>query len=245
MDAFLAALGLELAAGAVTKSSQVVTDFLRGWAKGDEVTRLFVELDERLGAIPGLTATGLEPLRDDLEFVRLLAVFWGTGSFPRNEMIEVIEPHLGPAEDQTPRQLAEQVAEAIDLYSARARKQDRELFAIEAARQSLAQQIESMRQDILPASATAKPVSVDWAPRLTRQRLARLLEDGAVDLLPLQEALQGAGDKRPVIAGLVAQPPPWLVAATRRTWEALGDLADGYALWHEASIAFEAAAGVP
>jgi hypothetical protein len=245
MDAFLAALGLELAAGAVTKSGEVVTGFLRGWAKGDEVTRLFVELDERLGAIPGLTATGLEPLRDDLEFVQLLAVFWGTGSFPRNEMIEVIEPHLGPAEDQTPRQLAEQVADAIDLYSARARKQDRELFAIEAARQSLAQQIESMRQDVLPPRDTAKPVSVDWAPPLTRQRLARLLEDGAVDLLPIQEALQGAGDKRPVIAGLVAQPPPWLVAATRRTWEALGDLADGYALWHEASIAFEAAAGVP
>jgi hypothetical protein len=245
MDAFLAALGLELAAGAVTKSGEVVTGFLRGWAQGDEVTRLFLELDKRLGTLPGLTATGLEPLRDDLEFVQLLAVFWGTGSFPRNEMIEVIEPHLGATEDETPRQLAEQVADAIDLYSARARKQDRELFAIEAARQRLAQQIESLRQDVLPQPVTAKPVSVEWAPPLTRHRLARLLEDGAVDLLPLQEALQGAGDKRPVVAGLVAQPPAWLVAATRRTWEALGDLADGYALWLEASVAFEAAAGVP
>lgn len=47
MDAFLTALGLELAAGAITKSGDVVTGFLRRWAKGDEVTGLFLELDGR------------------------------------------------------------------------------------------------------------------------------------------------------------------------------------------------------
>ena len=246
MDPLFAALGLELAAGTIVNAGKAVAGALLGWAKGDEVTRLFLELDSRFGSTPGLSASGLEPLRSDPVFIQLLALFWSTGSFPRTEMVYAIEPHLGATRTQTPRDLAEQIADAIDLYSARARGSNQELFAIEALRQSVTAQLEVLRSEV---RATAMPsvrhITVDWAPPLTRDRLERMLADGAADLAPLEEELRGRADPRPIIRGLILHPPAWLGAASRRTWEALGEIADGYGLWREASAAFEHAAGQP
>src|SRR5689334_5221902 len=114
MDPLLTALGLELAAGTALDTGKAVLRGLLGWAKGDEVEALFGELDQRFGAVPGLTTVGLAPLRDDPEFLRLLATFWTTGQFPRDEMVATIERHVGATQDRTPHELAEQVADAID-----------------------------------------------------------------------------------------------------------------------------------
>lgn len=241
MDPLLVALGLEIAAGTIVDAGKAVAGALLGWAKSDDVTRLFLELGRRFGEVPGLTATGLEPLRDDIQFLQLLALFWSTGSFPREEMVTAIEPHLGETETQTPRELAEQVAEAIDLYSARVRESDQELFAIEVLRQSLNAQLDVLRQEIR-ATSVVRHITVEWAPPLTRERLQRMLEDGAADVAPLQEAFRGHEDPRQIIKGLVAHPPIWLANGSCRTWEALGDIADGYALREEAATAFAQAA---
>jgi len=245
MDPLLAALGIELAAGTIVDAGKAVASVLLGWAQSDEVSQLFLELDERFGDVPGLSATGLEPLRDDTQFLQLLALFWSTGSFPRDEMVAAIEPHVGRTETQSPREFAEHVADAIDLYSARARESDKELFAIEALRQSLNSQLETLRREIRASPPVVRHITVDWAPPLTRDRLERMLEDGAADVAPLQEALRGHEDPRQTITGLVRHPPVWLASASRRTWEALGDVADGYALWAEAGAAFEHAADQP
>jgi hypothetical protein len=244
MDPLLTALGIELTAGIAIETGKAVAGALLGWAKSDEIARLFTELDERFGAVPGLTATGLHPLREDTEFLQLLALFWTTGSFPRDEMVAVIEQHLGHTEEQTPRDLAEQLADAINLFSARARADDRELFAIEVFRQSVTTQLEMLR-DQMGSRPVVRHITLDWAPPLTRDRLERMLGEAPSDLAPLEEALRGSDDPRQIIVGLVQHPPTWLAEASHRTWEALGDVAEAYALSQEASAAFEEAADRP
>jgi hypothetical protein len=243
VDPLLTALGLELAAGTALDTGKAVLRGLLG-ARGDEVEALFGELDQRFGAFPGLTTLGLAPLREDPEFLRLLAIFWTTGQFLRVEMVATIERHVGATQDRTPHELAEQLADAIDLYSARARQDKGELFAIEVLRQSLTQQLDALREE-MRAAVPVRHVTVEWAPPLARGRLQRLLGESAADLAPLEEALARLDDPRQTVRGLVADPPTWLASGRHTAWDALGEVASGYALWETASAAFEVAADRP
>jgi hypothetical protein len=244
VDPFLTALGIELAAGSAVDTAKALAAALLGWAKGDEVTRLFVELERHFENVPGVSATGLEPLRHDTHFLQLLAAYWRSASFPRDEMVAAIEPHLGPTNELTADELAEQVADAISLFSARAREGDQELFATEAFRQRMEEQFAALRKE-LRAPATLQHFTVDWAPPLTRRRLEAMLEDDATNIAPLYESLRDLEDPRATIRGLTSSPPAWLEQAAHETWEALGELADGYGLWLEAGRAWEQAAERP
>jgi len=217
---------------------------LLGWAKSDEVTALFLELEKYFGDVPGVSVTGLEPLRNDPEFLQLLLVFWRTAEFPRDEMVAVIERHVGATEDMTGHELAEALAEAMDRYSARARSEHRELFAIEVLRQSLSRELDALRAELRSAPVT-RHVTVEWTPPFARERLRRMLADHAEDLALLEEALGGLDDPRNTIRGLIADPPEWLVKRGFIIWDALGEVAGGYGLWESASAAFERAGDLP
>src|SRR4051794_29391965 len=122
MEPLLTAFGIELAAGATLEARKKFGEALRTALRGDEINRLFAEIERRFPDVPGLSTTGLEPLRDDPAFLEPLAVYWVTASFPRAPIVHVLEQHLGETLDRTPRQLAEEVADVIDRFSARARE---------------------------------------------------------------------------------------------------------------------------
>jgi len=244
VDPLLVAIGLEAAATGIVDSGKLIAEVLGNWARGDEVTRLFSELDERFVDVPAVSAVGLAPLRSDTRFLYALAQFWRTGALPHDQMVDAIEPHLGVAGDLEPRQLAEQVVDAIDLFSARARRDERELFGIEALRQDMRNRIEALRVEVQRA-APARHTSVDWAPPLARDRLQRLLAEDPDEIAPLQDALDGLEDPRGTISGLINDPPPWLESAGHKRWSALGEVADAYGLWEDAAAAFLRASEMP
>src|SRR5438128_919122 len=130
MDPLLTALGIEVAADAILD----IPGALARWAKRDEVQQLFIEIDKRFGEVPGLSSTALAPLGSDPEFLQLVAMFFFKGAFPRDSFVDVVEPHVGATAELRPRQVAEQVADAIHDFGARARSEDKEIFAIEVLR---------------------------------------------------------------------------------------------------------------
>jgi hypothetical protein len=243
VDEFLSALGVQHVGPAITITKAVATT-LRSWARGDEVTNLFLELESRLEDVPGFTATALGPLREDVEFLQLLALYWQTAEFPREPMVSVLEAHLGETATASPRDLAEQLADAIELFSARARKKDRELFAIEAFRQNFDARLEELRVDL--RRRDVRHVTIDWVPALGRDRLKRLLDESPGNLAPLEDELKGLADPRRRIVGLIGDPPGWLDAEDDyRTWAAVGEVADTYGLFTDAAHAFLRASELP
>jgi hypothetical protein len=230
VDPLLTSLGIEVAAGAIVETSTAVAAALQRWAKKDEVRRLFDEIDKRFGDVPGLSSTGLEPLGADLEFLQLLAVFFFKGAFPRDDFARVIERHVGATADLEPREVAEQVADAIHDFSARARADDRELFAIEVLREDLRREFGELRQEVRSVEQI-RHVSAEWAPPLARTALQRLVVSDPADVAPLQDALAGHADPRSLIEGLIGDPPRWLTDGTHKTWSGLGEVASAYGLW--------------
>lgn len=231
MDPFLAALGVNAAAGVGVEGGKALLRTLIEWGKGDEVTRLFHELDKRFGETPGISAIGLGPLRSESAFLSTLAAFSLTGKLDREAMVNAIEPHVGETEELTARQLAEQIADAIHLLMPRAKRSDRDAFLYA---------IEVMRQDIRPRRE-ARYLSVDWAPPLARERVRKLIEEDEEGATSLEDALAQATDARRAIAGLINDPPAWLSGASHRTWSVLAEIAEGYGLWSAAVGAFVAA----
>lgn len=251
MDPLLIAFGIELGAGATIETSKKLSELVRRALRGDELNRLFAEIEQRFGDIPGLTVAGLAPLREDPAFLEPLALYWLTAEFPRDEVIKVLEEHLGETPHQTPRELAEQVADVIDRFSARARESNRELFAIESLRRSVEEELRPIRDEIqalgqqLAAQQQVRYLTFDSAPPLIRDRLRRMVEGGASDLAPLETELEGLADPRAKLEGLAKVPPRWLVDGSARSWEFLGEYADGYSLWATAGKAFSEAAERP
>jgi hypothetical protein len=247
VDPLLTALGIEVAAGAFVD----VGGALLRWAKRDEVGRLLDEIESHLSETPGLSATALAPLREDSEFLRLLAVFFFKGVFPREEFVAVIEPHVGSTAELDPVEVAGQVADTIRDFGARARDKDRELFAVEVLREELRQQhqeqadvLRDIRQEI-QGVRQVRHVTVEWAPPLARDALQRLLDTDPEDVAAFEDALSGQSDPRSLIQGLVNDPPGWLQESSFKRWTALGDLASGYALWEASAKAFEHASDLP
>jgi hypothetical protein len=240
VDPLLTALGIELAAGAILD----IPGALARWAKRDEVQQLLVEIDKRFGEVPGLSATGLAPLGSDPEFLQLLAIFFFKGAFPRDNFVDVIEPHVGGTAELTPRQVAEQIADAIHDFGARARADDRELFAIEVLREDLRRQhdeyvrgLGELRQEI-QGIQQIRHVSAEWAPPLARAAVRRLVESDPAEVAPLQDALEGRDDPRRLIEGLINDPPPWLNNGSHKRWSAVGEVASAYGLWSVSADAF-------
>jgi hypothetical protein len=246
-ELLLAELGI---AGGIEAGKKLAA-VLRAQVHGDEIDRLFTEIEERYPDVPGLTAAGLAPLRDDPAFLEPLAFYWLYASFPRDAMIEVLEQHLGETPDRTPRELAVEVADLIDRFSARARESNKELFAIEALRQTLEEELGSIKAGMsrieqqLAAQTEIRFLDLDTAPPLIRERLRRMVEEGADDLAPLQVEIEGVADPRSRIEDLARVPPRWLEEGSTRTWEFVGEYASGYALWAAAGKAFAEAAERP
>ncbi len=247
MDLLLAELGIATGIEAGKKLAAV----LRAQVHGDEIDRLFSEIEERYPDIPGLTAAGLAPLREDPAFLKPLAFYWLYASFPREAMVEVLEQHLGETPDRTPHELALEVADLIDRFSARARETNKELFAVEALRRTLEEELGSIKAVIgrieqqLGAQPEVRYLNLDTAPPLIRERLRRMVEEGADDLAPLQTEIEGVPDPRSRIENLVRVQPRWLEEGSVRTWEFVGEYASGYALWATAGKAFAEAAERP
>jgi hypothetical protein len=240
VDPLLTSLGIEVTASAILD----VAGALTRWAKRDEVQQLFVEIDKRFGDVPGLSSTALAPLGSDPEFLQLLAVFFFKGAFPRESFVVAIEPHVGATAELTPREVAEQVADAIHDFGARARTEDRELFAIEVLREDLRRQhaeqvraLSDLRQDI-KGIQQIRHVSAEWAPPLARAALQRLVKSDPGEVAPLQDALEGREDPRGLIEGLVNDPPPWLSNGSYKRWSAVGEVASAYGLWSVSADAF-------
>ncbi len=240
MDPLLTALGIEVAAGAILD----IPGALARWAKRDEVQQLFIEIDKRFGDIPGLSSTGLAPLGSDPEFLQLLAMFFFKGAFPRDSFVDAIEPHVGATAELAPREVAEQIADAIHDFGARARTEDRELFAIEVLREDLRRQhaeqmrgLNELRQEI-QGIQQIRHVSAEWAPPLARAALRRLVESDPAEVAPLQDALGEGDDPRRLIEGLVNDPPPWLSNGNYERWSAVGEVASAYGLWSVSADAF-------
>src|SRR5262249_6228297 len=162
-------------------------------------------------------------------FLELLTVYWVTASFPRDPMIDVLERHLGQTPDRSSHELAGEVAELIDRFGARARANNRELFAIETLRRSLEEVLEPIQAGIsrieqqIGSQTEIRYLSLDTAPPLIRERLRRMVEQGAADLAPLQAELGGVNDPRSRLDALVGVQPRWLSDGTARTWEFLGE----------------------
>ena len=64
------------------------------------------EIERRFPGIPEVTTTGLASLRDDPDFLEPLALYWVTAEFPRAQIVDVVERHLGATLDRAPRDLA-------------------------------------------------------------------------------------------------------------------------------------------
>jgi hypothetical protein len=247
MDPLLTALGIEVAAGAILD----IPGALKRWAKRDEVQQLFSEIDKRFGDVPGFSSTALAPLGSDPEFLQLLAMFFFKGAFPRDSFVDAIEPHVGSTADLGPREVAEQIADAIHDFGARARSEERELFAIEVLREDLRRQhdeqmrgLNELRQEI-QGIQQIRHVSAEWAPPLARAALRRLVESEPAEVAPLEEALKGRDDPRRLIEGLVTDPPPWLANGSYRQWSAVGEVASAYGLWSVSADAFLRASDRP
>ena len=247
MDPLLTALGIDLAAGAILD----IPGALARWAKRDEVQQLFIEIDKRFGNVPGLSSTALAPLGADPEFLQLLAMFFFKGAFPHDSFVDLIEPHVGATAELSPRGVAEQVADAIHDFGARARAEDRELFAIDVLREDLRRQhdeqmrrFNELRQEI-QGIQQIRHVSAEWAPPLARAALRRLVESDPAEVAPLQDALEGRDDPRRVIEGLVNDPPPWLSNGSYKRWSAVGEVASAYGLWSVSVDAFVQASERP
>jgi predicted nucleic acid-binding protein len=72
-----------------------------------------------------------------------------------------------------------------------------------------------------------------------------MVEEGASDLAPLESELEGLADPRSKLEGLARVPPRWLSHGSARSWEFVGEYADGYGLWATAGQAFAEAAERP
>jgi hypothetical protein len=238
---------IELIISGGGEAAKLLLPKLLEWGTGNEVGRLFLELEKLFGDdVPGLTAVGLHPLRGDTNFLQLLGWYWARGDFPREPMVEAIEPYLGDAPDASAHELAERVAEAIRRYSARVlKKKDREMFALEALDSTVTGAFETLREEIRTARPAARPVTVEWAPPLTRDRLRRMLEENAEALAPLEAELREAANPQEKVRELLRVPPPWLVDGAPKSWEGLGEIAEGYGLWAESATAFDKGAERP
>jgi tetratricopeptide (TPR) repeat protein len=159
VDPYLAAVVVELVANRIDKASARALTQLHAWSQGDQVSRLFMELDRRFGTLPYLSATGLEPLRGDPKFVALLAAAAVTGEFDVDAVKNRVLQHVGPTETATADEVAERVASEIRRLLPRTERSDREAILLS---------IDLLRSEFIEREAGASP------PAPSSARAARL-----------------------------------------------------------------------
>jgi hypothetical protein len=205
-------------------------------AKGDELDRLFAALSDELGDETGLSASGLIPIREDAEALRLIVDFLDTDEMDEEALVDAITPHVDQIDEQTgPRETARRVVKAIEKNAWRARKKDRDAIVHETRR---------LHQDRAAWSAP-RYLSLEWAPREAHSRLQQLSTQHPEEARDIEDALSRSAEQRASIERLIGRAPPWLAQASPAAWEVLGHLAAAYGSWRAASDAFLSAADRP
>lgn len=205
-------------------------------ARGSELDRLFAALSDELGDSTGLSAVGLGPLRDDPDVLRHIVTLLDDDSVDESALARAIEPHVFQlGEGASAGETARLIVDTIKRQAWRAHKSDREAIVREIRREHRER----------PAWATARYLSLDWAPRSVQALVADLATTRPGEAQALEDALGDAADQARTLSRLMRSPQPWLAEGSGELWTVVGQLAAAHGLWRDAEAAFVRGAESP
>jgi hypothetical protein len=227
------------------------------WVEADELDRVFHLLDAAFGdQLPAITRAELNLIwRPDTNFMQVFARLSAGEQVDQDALVDAIEPLVGASADQSARDVAGRLAQALVVLLPEAKGgTERVLYEMrqfenrleahmESHHAETTEQLERIEGAVSRQSSPLLILSSDW-PSAAEDALKRATAEDEPGLRKLTQALAGKTNAHE-LPTLINKGRPWMDDLSAAVWELLAVLSQEEGLWSEAQRAWLTARDKP
>ena len=250
VDPFLSGVGANVVANLVANAIETLAARVgrKAWVQTDDLGRLFYLLEAAFSdELPSVIHSELDrEWRGNEAFIaayeRLSAGADPDTEFPA--LVRAIEPLVGPAGEESSRQVAERIARPLPYLLVEAKEGSERVLLelrrvenlLEAQHEETTARLERIETDVSQQAGPTLILASDW-PSAAEDALRRAAAADPAGLAALNRALDGK-ERAQELARLVNKPRGWMSALAPEVWELIAILCEEEGLWNEARQAW-------